>query len=192
MIPNDTKLLERYENNDELFLNYVMNIYTKILYNFIRRFGFNNEESEDILQNIFIKIWKHADNFDEEKSSLKTWIFTIAKNTIYDALRKKRITKNTTSLDEQDNNGNIIELEDTHSDILNLLKNTHDKKIILSAIDSLNEDEKTILFLHLEESQTFKEIGDIFELSTNTIKSKYRRSLIKLKAILEDLHQSKN
>lgn len=192
MIPNDAKLLENPNSNDELFLKYVINSYTKILYNFIRRFGFNNEESEDLLQNIFIKIWKHIDNFDEEKSSLKTWIFTIAKNTIYDALRKKRGAKIITSLDEQDNNGHVSELEDIHSDVLELLKRAHNKEIILNAIDSLNEDEKTIILLHFEESLTFKEIGGIFKSSINTIKSKYRRSLLKLKTVLEGVHQNIN
>lgn len=192
MIQNDEKLLESYETGGETFLKYVIDNYTKILYNFIRRFGFNNEEAEDILQDVFIKVWKHIANFDEEKSSFKTWIFTITKNSIYDALRKKKNSKIIFNLDGKNDNEKKNEIEDISSDILKILERETNKNILLESIDKLNEEEKIILLLHFEEGMTFNEIGDIFDVSLNTIKSKYRRSLIKLKGALEDLHQNIN
>lgn len=56
----------------DTFLSSAITVYTKVLYNFIRRFGFNNDETEDLLQDIFIKVWKKEDSFDSDKSSLKT------------------------------------------------------------------------------------------------------------------------
>lgn len=192
MIPDNEKLLENYEKGEESFLKYVIDTYSKNLYNFIRRFGFNNEEAEDILQNVFIKVWKYIDNFDEEKASFKTWIFTITKNSIYDALRKKKNSKITFSLDNKNDEGNTEETEDISADILKILERDTNKNILLKSIDTLSEEEKTIFILHFEEGLTFNEIGDIFNVSLNTIKSKYRRSLIKLKGALEELHQNNN
>lgn len=179
-------------SEDSIFLKEIIGSYTKILYNFIRRFGFTNEETEDILQDVFIKIWKYSDSFDEKKSSYKTWIFTITKNSIYDALRKKRNKSNSLSLDEEDNNGVLYEIEDVTQDIFKILEQSKTHKILLEAIDSLNENEKIIFFLHFEENLTFEEISLILNISSNTVKSKYRRLLFKLKNILEDLHQNLN
>lgn len=176
-------------NRDESFLKSALQNYTRTLYNFIRRFGFSNEDTEDILQEIFIKVWKHKDSFDEEKSSLKTWIFTISKNTIYDALRKNKRIKKITSLDGELPDGQTKEYEDLSLDILKLLEHTELKNQLLRAINSLHENEKTILLLHEEESLTFNEIAIIFDSPLNTIKSNYRRSLQKLRVFLEALHQ---
>lgn len=181
-------MVQNRENNDELFLKSTIGTYTNVFYNFIRRFGFNNEDTEDILQNIFIKVWKYKDNFDEEKSSLKTWLFTIARNTIYDALRKKKNTKTIISIDKQEHTLDNRDIEDISQDIINILERTHTKNLLLQAIDSLNTEEKTILLLHTEEGMTFNEISLIFDIPTNTIKSKYRRSLMKLKTYLESMH----
>lgn len=180
------------DKNDGLFLKSILSEYTNILYNFIRRFGFGDEETEDILQDIFIKIWKHINNFDEEKASLKTWIFTITKHTIYDALRKKKKTKILVSLDDENSSNEAQGIEDISADIIKLLEQSQSKEKILTAIDLLNEDEKTILLLHVEESMTFDELATIFDSPLNTVKSKYRRSLVKLKKHLEAMHQNKN
>lgn len=184
MVPNDEKLLESYEKGEEAFLKYVIDTYAKALYNFVRRFGFNNEEAEDILQNVFIKVWKNIDNFDEEKASFKTWIFTITRNTIYDALRKKKNSKIIFNLDDKNDDEKNKETEDFSADILKILERETNKNILLKSIDSLNEEEKTILLLHFEEGMTFDEIGEVLKSPLNTVKSKYRRSLIKLKEIL--------
>lgn len=179
-----------FGEDDGLSLKSIISEYTKILYNFIRRFGFSNEEAEDILQDIFIKVWKHKENFDEEKSSFKTWIFTLAKNTVYDALRKKINVKIINSLDD-DTLGDIHnEIEDASADIIRLLERVEFHKEIVEAINSLNENEKTILLLHVEESLTFNELATIFDSPLNTIKSNYRRSLAKLKKYLEEMHQN--
>jgi RNA polymerase sigma-70 factor (ECF subfamily) len=179
------KELEIPHNGDDAFLKSAVFTYTKILYNFIRRFGFSDAETEDILQDIFIKVWKSKDSFHEEKSSLKTWIFTIAKNTIYDALRKKKRITTTLSLNKNENDGGLEDFEDISADIVQLLERQEMRTKLLQAIDSLKETEKIIFLLHVEESLTFHEISLIFNSPLNTIKSNYRRSLTKLKSYLE-------
>jgi RNA polymerase sigma-70 factor (ECF subfamily) len=181
MNQNKSAELSNQKKEESLPLRVTIDTYTKILYNFVRRFGFSDSETEDILQEIFIKIWKYQDSFDEEKASLKTWIFTITKNTIYDALRKKRKDNLILSLDEKNNLGEIEDREDISKDILKLLEKEQVRNSLLSAVLSLNEVEKTIFFLHNEEGLTFNEIATIFASPLNTIKSTYRRSLSKLK-----------
>lgn len=176
----------------DIHLEEIVKAYTGILYNFIRRHGYNNEEAEDILQDVFVKVWKNIDKFDENKSSFRTWIFTITKNAVYDSLRKTKNKELVFSLNEKDDNGNETEIEDIQADIFKIIERNQKKDLLLWSIDKLSREEKTILLLHFEEGLTFSEIGDVFDLSTNTIKSKYRRLLMKLKVILEELHQNIN
>jgi len=180
----DEETLTSESGVPEDFLKQIINDYTKMLYNFIRRFGFSDEETEDILQEVFVKVWKYKDSFDETKSALKTWVFTITKNTVYDTLRKKKNRTVVYSLDTVDDDGITHDVEDSSKDVLVILEKELQNKDILSAIDSLQENEKTILLLHFEEDMTFNEIGLLFNVSLNTVKSTYRRTLLKLKSIL--------
>jgi len=76
------------EGNKEAFKG-LINRYTFPLYNFTAHIV-NQNDASDVVQEIFIKTWKSIHKFDEKKASFKTWIFTIARNTAIDFLRKKR------------------------------------------------------------------------------------------------------
>jgi len=107
-------------------------------------------------------------------------------------LRKSKKINIPQSLDELNEEGKSLELEDISKNILKIIENSKNKENILNAVNSLNDEEKTIFFLHFEEGMTFDEISKSFNISLNTIKSKYRRSLGKLKILLEKMHQNKN
>ncbi len=188
---SDEKVIEEYMNGSNLAFKEIIDRYTTVLYGFVRRFGFNNEETEDILQNVFIKVWRYMSKFDGNKSSFKTWIFTITRNTIYDELRKKKDKNIILSLNQKHDDGNEIEIEDTDKDIVKLLERKENKKVLLEALEKLTFEEKNIILLHFEEGMTFIEIGEMFKMNLNTTKSKHRRAMIKLREILEK-HQINN
>lgn len=173
----------------DFHLSEIIRTYSSTLYSFVRRFGFNDEETKDILQDTFIKIWKYSSTFEENKSSLKTWIFTITRNTLYDALRKIRRDNDTIIYNDNDDTP-FEDIEDTTQNIITILENTETRKLLLQAIETLTNDEKTIIFLHVEESMTFNELHIITGKPLNSIKSTYRRSLHKIKNYLEKMHQN--
>lgn len=57
---------------------------------FVRSKIMNRSDAEDLVQEVFLKIYASLDRFDGEKASLSTWIYTITRNTVYDYLRAKR------------------------------------------------------------------------------------------------------
>ena len=85
----DEEILVSYKDDEQELLKILINRYTRPLYNFVARLA-NRNDAPDIIQEVFIKTWKNIYRFDREKASFKTWIFTIAKNTTTDFLRKKR------------------------------------------------------------------------------------------------------
>ena len=86
----DEEIILLYKNGDQEAFKELINRYVSPLYNFTARLT-NRSDASDIVQEIFIKAWKNIEHFNPSKASFKTWIFTIAKNTTTDFLRKKRV-----------------------------------------------------------------------------------------------------
>jgi RNA polymerase sigma-70 factor (ECF subfamily) len=67
-------------------------MYSKSLFSVINVLVSNREEAEDVLQEVFVKIWKNIDSYNESKGRFYTWILNIARNTSIDKLRSKILT----------------------------------------------------------------------------------------------------
>lgn len=85
----DEILIKKYLQGDEKSLEILIQRYLKPIYSFIYRFIGNKQDAEDVTQEVFVKAWRNFKKFDQEKK-FKTWIFSIAKNTAIDFLKKRR------------------------------------------------------------------------------------------------------
>ncbi|MCX6790638.1 MAG: sigma-70 family RNA polymerase sigma factor, partial [Candidatus Gribaldobacteria bacterium] len=86
---SDEKLVKLYLGGDEKALEFLVSRYLRIIYTYVFRNIGDAKAAEDVTQEVFVKVWKNLKKFKTEKS-FKTWIFTIAKNTSIDFLRKKK------------------------------------------------------------------------------------------------------
>ena len=86
----DNELVKDYLEGKENVFEILVKRYTRPLYSFVWRLCGNKESSEDIVQETFLKVWKNIKQFDHSKS-FKVWIYTIARNSTYDFLRKKKL-----------------------------------------------------------------------------------------------------
>ena len=176
------KELNSIEGSDSF--NIIVNRYAKPVYLFVFRLVGNKEDTQDIVQETFIKAWKNISKFDYNLK-FKSWIFSIAKNTAIDKLRKKK-TINFSSLDinESDFESNIIDDELLPDEIF---KKNESEKELKDALTQLSDNQRLIIHLHISEELTFDEISKVIDKPMNTIKSQYRRSISKLRDLL--LHQ---
>ena len=85
----DKQLIVEYLKGDEKALETLFSRYLKPIYTFVYRLTGNAQDAEDISQEVFVKVWKNLKKYDDTRS-FKTWLFTIAKNTAYDLLRKNK------------------------------------------------------------------------------------------------------
>jgi len=185
---SDEEIIILYKKGDKETFKELINRYTTPLYNFTARTA-NKNDAEDIVQEIFIKVWKNLGRFDESKASFKTWIFTIARNTATDFLRKKRtllFSDMENSNKNLDSAGESLMENIPDGQILPdaALQKLQDEEFLNKAMEKLSVEEKEIMILHYREEITFDEIGKILNKSLNTVKSKHRRALIKLRKIL--------
>ena len=181
---SNEQLAIAYLKGDKNSLEILVARNLKPIFNFIRRLVNNSEVAEDLTQETFVKAWLKIKKFDQTKS-FKTWLFTIAKNTAFDWLRqKKEIPLSEFTLETGENLilDNLADEELLPDELLMQKENT---EFLAKKLASLPLLDKTILELYFQEDFKLIEIAEILKTSTNTIKSRYRRALVKLRIILE-------
>jgi RNA polymerase sigma-70 factor (ECF subfamily) len=185
MDKNDEELIEDYLSGDSNSLKIIIDKYTNAIYNFVSRFV-ERDIASDITQDIFIKVWKNLKKFNKKKAIFKTWIFTIARNTVIDYLRKKKAIT-FSDLDREDEIfGENIQDENLLPD--ELLMKIEDEDNLKKVLENLPSNYKEVLILHHQEDLTFSEISKILNKPLNTIKSYHYRAILKLKELI--LHQN--
>jgi RNA polymerase sigma-70 factor, ECF subfamily len=144
-------------------------------------------DAGDLAEDVFVKAWEHLSAYVEKKhSSFRSWIFTIAHNSIVDYHRQK---KNVISLDTLDTLA-ALEHQDSMStpdfDINGLL--TID--LITKALQYLKEDAQQVVVLKYINELSYSEIAEIMHKSETAIRIIIYRSLKELKHVIEKLHPS--
>ena len=184
MEKTDDELIAEYRSGDYEALQVLFKRYTNALYGFTYRMTHKSDEAEDITQETFIKVWKMLPSY-KMTNTFKSWIFTIARNTTIDRLRKKK-SNVFSDFDSSDGTNWLTETITDEADLPDeLVQKAQDKKLLDGGLETLAADEKEILLLHYSEDMTFDAIGKILKKPLNTIKSKHRRALAKLREYFE-------
>ncbi|UFH34594.1 RNA polymerase sigma factor [Flavobacterium acetivorans] len=103
-----------YKKDDKAF-THLYDMYSKSLFSVIHVLVRNREEAEDVLQDVFVKIWKNIDSYQESKGRFYTWIVNIARNTSIDMLRSKNFNNSQKNLSSD----NFVHLLDDSSKLIN-------------------------------------------------------------------------
>lgn len=179
---SDEKLAADFLGGDEKAFEELVDRYLKPLYNFAFQLTQDQSASQDIVQDVFVKVWKNLARFDG-KRKFSTWIFAIAKNTVYDLLKKKKVLP--FSAFENAEGENFLESLENKSILSNaeILQKLDNAKEAQQLLDSLSPQLKTILLLHFQQGFSLAEIAEIFGQSSNTVKSQYRRAIFSLRKI---------
>jgi RNA polymerase sigma factor (sigma-70 family) len=179
---SDEELIADYIKGDQAAFKVLLDRYTPILYNFSVRFvGATN--AADIVQEVFIKTWKHIKRFDISKAHFKTWVFTITRNTITDYLRKKKsITFSDMETAEGDSFLDTVPDKSDLPDVV--IERLEDTEVLNSLLDQLPSHYREVLVLYYQEEMTFAEIGQTLSKPLNTVKSHHRRALEQLRKMV--------
>lgn len=89
-LPDDSDLIRHVANGDERALARLVTRYAAKVRAVALRFTGNHADTDEIVQDVFVKVWTHAGGFDPAKGSLATWLYRIAANRCFDALRSRR------------------------------------------------------------------------------------------------------
>ena len=149
--------------------------YKKRLFGFFYQINKNVSVSEDLVQNVFIRVLKYKHTFNDD-SKFITWIFQIARNEMYDDFKKQKkdFYDDIESVSYQLNSDKNIEAE----------INTAEEKLILKkAIDKLSPAKKELIVLSKLKELKYKEVGEIIGCTEGAARTKVHRALSDLKQI---------
>jgi RNA polymerase sigma-70 factor (ECF subfamily) len=185
---SDESLMLRYRDGDVRAFEVLVNRHRKPIYNFILRFVRDAAQAEDVLQDTFLRVIKGADAY-EKQAKFTTWLYTIARNLCVDASRRGKHRK-AASLDApvgDEDGAALIDLvagSDAGAD-----KHAISRELgvrLKKAIEALPEEQREIFLLREVSDLQFNEIAQIVGCPENTVKSRMRYALEKLREALEE------
>ena len=180
---SDEQLVEEYLNGDEKSLEVLIKKYLKPVFGFAYGFVNNMAEAEDITQEVFVKIWKNIKKFDKKKN-FKIWIFSIAKNTAIDFLRKKKPVLFSEFENDAGKNLFIDKLVDPAPLPSEIFDRIGLEKMVSESLTKIPPKFRQVLLMHYNMQFNFREIAEILEESENTVRSRHRRALIMLRQVV--------
>jgi RNA polymerase sigma-70 factor, ECF subfamily len=157
------ELVERYQNR---------------LLNFIYRTTGDRERAEDLVQETFIRVYRHLHRFDQSKK-FSTWIYTISSNLAKNELRNRSrnpLVLFQTLMKNRQADERPLEWEDNTYRPDDLFRKRHLKSQVDAAVDQLPEHHRTVFILREMEGKTYEEIAEMTHTNLGTVKSRLNRA----------------
>ncbi len=173
----DIKLLQLVaEGNQEAFAQ-LYQIFNVKIYNIALNYTQNIQEAEEVTQDVFCKVYKHAAKF-KGTSSLSTWMYRITVNTSLNYIKSRK--KHSVLIFGSETK------EKAHFDHPSvLLENKEQARMIYKEIDQLADSQKTAFILSFIEGLPRQEVADIMDLKLKAVESLLQRAKKKLRISLE-------
>lgn len=176
----DRQIIDLYrEGSCEKAFNLIVEQYTERLYWHIRRFLCNHEDVNDLLQDVFIKIWAALPSFRGE-SQLFTWIYRIATNEVLNYLRNQRFKALVSFQD-------VTEILEKKIDEDARFNGNEIQRELLKALQRLPEKQRIVFSLRYFDDLTYEQISEITNTSVGALKASYHYASNKIRADLEKL-----
>jgi RNA polymerase sigma-70 factor (ECF subfamily) len=174
-IPEPT-LVDRLRSKDRSALEYLYDHYSGALYGVILRIVRKEEIAEEVLQDVFLKIWDRFANYDAEKGKLFTWLVNIARNQAIDKTRSREISK------EQKTSGieNFVNRIDNEEFIEQQIEGIGVKDIL----KDLPEEQRFVVDHLYFKGYTQSELAEEFNIPLGTVKTRLRLAMQQLRTTL--------
>lgn len=173
----DAELVSAFKSGEEQAFVELLNRYTEKVHNLALRITRNEQDTEEILQDVFITVHTKINTF-QGKSAFSSWLYRITANTAFMKLRNRK-KHSAISLDELCASGGESQSHWQRSDTsdINFISSRHEmRKEIEEAINLLPEEYKIIFVLRDVDGLSNQEVGEVLGLSVPAVKSRLHRS----------------
>jgi RNA polymerase sigma-70 factor (ECF subfamily) len=180
----DANLLNAIACQDEQALASLYDRYRLILFGLLMRILRSREEAEDVLQEVFLQVWRRASDFDPQRGRPFTWLVTLARSRAIDRLRQLGSRERVAS--------SVIEF--AGEGIVDAAENTfrsEQRQLVAAALTELSEEQRRALTLAYFEGLTQAEIAERLRSPLGTVKTRMRSGMIKLRELLSQQMESR-
>ena len=174
---NDIELLKAIAAKDETALGSLYDCYRVILFGLLMRILNNREEAEDVLQEVFLQVWRKAADFDQTRGRPFTWLVTLARSRGIDRLRTLAARER---LAEAGARQTSEEISDAATDAFK----SEQRSLVTDALAQLPDEQKRPIMLAYFDGLTQSEIAIRLGAPLGTVKTRMRTGLMRLRELL--------
>ena len=176
---DDSELVTSYLHGAERAFEVLVDRYQTRLLNFIYRTVGDRERAEDLVQEVFVRVYRHLGRFDRSKK-FSTWIYTIASNLAKNELRNRSrnplvffqsLTKGFAGEEERP-----VEFEDSRMRPDDLFRKRHLREVVEDSVARLPVHHREVFVLRELEGKSYEEIAEITHCNLGTVKSRLNRA----------------
>jgi RNA polymerase sigma factor (sigma-70 family) len=174
----EEELVAALKRRDNQAFAFLYDNYSGALYSIIRQIiTDNNELAGDVLQEVFINIWRKIESYDQTKGRLFTWMLNIARNASIDTLRSKSYQNAQKNQELPDNVYKGASNQTTQQNIDNIGL----KKVL----EKLKPEHRVLVELAYFKGFTHEEIAEMMTIPLGTVKTRIRNALLQLREYLK-------
>jgi RNA polymerase sigma-70 factor (ECF subfamily) len=165
------------KSKDEKAFNYLYDNYSGALYGVILKVLDKEELANDLLQEVFVKIWRSIEQYDSSKGRLYTWMLNIARNSAIDVLRSKSFQQEQKTIDIE----NSVYLNESRRNT----ENNTDTLGLKKSVMNLKPEFRILIDLAYFQGFTQEEISKTLQIPLGTVKTRMRNAILELKSVFK-------
>ena len=171
----ESELVYLLKKREQSAFSYLYDNYSGALYTVILAIVPDRELANDVLQEVFVKIWKQIESYDDNKGRLFTWMMNISRNASIDTVRSKNYQ----------NSQQNRELTESVYDSSGSTSTNTDKIGLRKLVQQLKDEYKVLVELSYFQGFTQEEISKMLEIPLGTVKTRLRTALIQLRQLVK-------
>ena len=173
----EAALLLRIREKDERAIEALYARYSGPLYSLAYQVTGAERFAQEVVQEVFVAVWKDAARFDPSRGAVSSWLFALARHKAIDLVRKEQnVRKHTADVD--------LEFHEADDDVDQEAWLRHRRDSVRAAIQQLPEAQRTALELAFFAGLTHVEVAEKLDIPLGTAKTRIRTALLKLRDIL--------
>ena len=185
---DDAYVVSAFLGGDERAFAELVERYQTRLLNFIYRTIGDRERAEDLVQEVFIRVYRHLHRFDRTKK-FSTWVYTIASNLAKNELRNRSrnplVLFQTMGSNRDEEEDRPLQFEDTANRPDDLYRKRHLRELVEETVAKLPEHHRQVFVLRELEGKSYEEIAEITDCNLGTVKSRLNRARTAFAEIIE-------
>jgi len=176
---SDAELIELVANGDARALEVLYDRYSRVVYSFALRIVGDPQLAEEILQEVFFRVWQQGSGFQSNRGSLITWLLSITHNLAIDEVRKRN--RRPQKADSEDPELVLGAMADEGTDIEQEVWLSGVRTAIVEALDRVPKEQRVVIELAYFRGLTQREIAETLGQPLGTVKTRMRLGLQKLR-----------
>ena len=176
MLGDETQLMRRIRQRDEHALQYLYDQCSRPVYSLALRVLGNTDLAEEVVQDVFMKVWEAPEKWEPNRGALMSWLLTVTRYAAIDRLRREKRRATTEPLeDHTEQAGSDGSLGETLA--------------LNGALGELPAEQRAVIQLAYYQGLTHQDIADVTGIPLGTVKTRLRLGMQKLRVVWQDMQQ---